>query len=336
MVSIKNIASACGVSIATVSKALNNHNDVSKETKEKIEKAAKQLGYMPNSQARALKTNKTFNIGVLFIDQAHSGLTHNYFASVLNSFKVQVEKMGYDITFISNNLGNRHMTYYEHCKYRNVDGVIIACVDFNDESVQELINSDIPVVTIDYLTDNKLSVLSDNKSGMSDLIEYIYSMGHRNIAYIYGEESLVSDERIMAYKSTLNKYGIEINEENMIQGAYHDPEYTEKITLKLLEQKNPPSCILAPDDFSALGTINAVKSKGLSVPKDISIAGYDGIYILQALEPRITTMKQNTNEIGKMAAKQLIKAIKKEIPENAEPIIIKGELCKGETVRLFK
>ena len=86
MASIKDIAKACGVSVATVSKALNGHNDISQATKEKVREAARQLGYMPNSAARALKTNRTYNLGVLFVDEAQSGLTHEFFAAVLDSF----------------------------------------------------------------------------------------------------------------------------------------------------------------------------------------------------------------------------------------------------------
>lgn len=98
MASIKDIAKACGVSVATVSKALNGHSDISQATKEKVRQAADKLGYMPNSAARALKTNRTYNLGVLFVDDAQSGLTHEFFAAVLDSFKRHAEGRGYDIS----------------------------------------------------------------------------------------------------------------------------------------------------------------------------------------------------------------------------------------------
>ena len=101
MVSLKDIAKACQVSVATVSKALNDHNDISAETKERIRQVAKRHGYFPNSAAKALKTNRTYNIGVLFVDEARSGLTHNYFSHVLDSFKQTAEQQGYDMTFIN-------------------------------------------------------------------------------------------------------------------------------------------------------------------------------------------------------------------------------------------
>ena len=140
MVSMKDIAKACGVSVATVSKALNGQKDVGEETKEKIRETAKQMGYFPNAQARALKTNRTYNLGVLFVDEARSGLTHDYFANVLDSFKRSAEGSGYDITFINSCKSDaNHMSYLERCQYRGFDGVVIACVDFRDPEVVELI-----------------------------------------------------------------------------------------------------------------------------------------------------------------------------------------------------
>ena len=145
MASIKDIAKACGVSVATVSKALNGHNDISQATKEKVREAARQIGYMPNSAARALKTNRTYNLGVLFVDEAQSGLTHEFFAAVLDSFKRHAEGRGYDITFINHNIGHGHSSYLEHCRYRGVDGVIAACIKFDDPEVIELAYSNLPV-----------------------------------------------------------------------------------------------------------------------------------------------------------------------------------------------
>lgn len=151
MISIKDVAAACGVSISTVSKALNDHKDVSQSKKEYIRQKAKEMGYSPNSSARTLKTNRSHNIGVLFVDGAQSGLTHDYFASVLDSVKSTAESRGYDLTFIiSDRGGSRRMTYLEHSRYRGVDGVVIACVNFVEPEVVELMQSSIPTVTIDY------------------------------------------------------------------------------------------------------------------------------------------------------------------------------------------
>lgn len=198
MVSLKDIAKACQVSVATVSKALNDHNDISAETKERIRQVAKDMGYFPNSAAKALKTNRTYNIGVLFVDEARSGLTHNYFSHVLDSFKQTAEQQGYDMTFINccKTRPNR-MTYLEHARYRGFDGVVIACIDFNDPEVIELVKSNIPVVTIDHLFHNRIAIMSDNAKGMEDLFSYVYERGHRKIAYIHGADSAVTQSPLV-------------------------------------------------------------------------------------------------------------------------------------------
>ena len=141
MVSMKDIAQRCGVSVATVSKALNGQQDIGEDTRRRICDAAEKMGYMTNSAARALKTNRTYNLGVLFVDERHSGLAHEYFSAVLESFKTEAEAHGYDITFLNHNVGGKPTTYLQHCRYRGLDGVVIACVDFTHPQVQELVDS---------------------------------------------------------------------------------------------------------------------------------------------------------------------------------------------------
>lgn len=334
MVSIKDIASECGVSIATVSKALNNHKDVSESTKAYIRETAKRLGYLPNTQARALKTNRTYNLGVLFAERAKSGLTHSYFAAVLNSFKNEAEAHGYDITFISHQIGDNPLTFYEHCLSRNVDGVMVVNVDdYEDEGVTELLAGRVPTVTLDYKSENNPAVISDNYYGMQTLVKYICSKGHQKIAYIYGDTATVTATRLDSYKNTLESLNIKIRNDYLLQGKYHDPETTEKLAAQLVKMSDPPTCIILPDDFSAIGALTAFEKLGLSVPDDISIVGYDGIMLSQVLNPKLTTFRQDTDKLGAEAAKQLIALIKKEITNNTDPVIVNGYLLEGLSVK---
>ena len=244
MVSLKDISVRCGVSVATVSKALNGHKDVSAATREKLLKAAKEMGYFPNSQARALKTNRTHNLGVMFLDEAGSGLTHEFFAKLLNSFKTKAESLGYDITFISRSMGKNKMSTYEHCKYRNVDGVIIACTDFTSQDVYEVVNGDIPIVTIDHIFDCRTAVMSNNEKGMQKLIEYVASMGHTQIGYIQGNKSSVADKRLAGFcKACINR-GINVNNDWIVSGDYHNPDKTYELTKKLLSAQGRFTCFI--------------------------------------------------------------------------------------------
>ncbi|MBR1739899.1 MAG: LacI family DNA-binding transcriptional regulator [Ruminococcus sp.] len=333
MVSLKDISVRCGVSVATVSKALNGHKDVSEATRERLIKAAKEMGYFPNSQARALKTNKTLNLGVMFSDESGSGLTHEFFAKVLNSFKTEAEASGYDITFISRDVGKQKMSTYEHCKYRNVDGVVIACTDFTSHDVYEIINGDIPVVTIDHIFDCRTAVMSNNEKGIEELVNYVADLGHTKIAYIQGNKSAVAERRQAGFCKACMNRGIEINPKWLISGDYHNPDRTYELTKRLLEGDERPTCVFMPDDFSAMGGFNAIKDQGLRVPDDVSVVGYDGITYSQLLSPKLTTYLQDTAAIGTAAAKQLISLIENPQTTFTEVITIDGKLIEGGSVR---
>lgn len=338
MVSMKDISAACGVSVATVSKALNNHDDIGEETKRYIKKVAKEMGYLPNLSARALKTNKTYNIGVLFADDSQSGLTHDYFANVLDSFKSSAEERGYDITFLNcSKTRKNRLSYLEHSRYRGLDGIVIACINFRDPEVIELLQSNVPVVTIDYVYTDTTTVMSDNIKGIRDLVSYIYEMGHRKIAYIYGNDTTVTTNRLSSFFKTAEELELKIPDDYILPAAYRDMRLAAKQTKRLLELPDRPTCILYPDDFAAIGGINVIKEKGLRIPEDISVAGYDGLNIASQLEPKLTTIRQDTKSIGKLAAGKLIEMI--EHPKSAliEQITVQGVLEKGKSVdRLVK
>lgn len=335
MVSMKDISAACGVSVATVSKALNDHGDIGAETKNRIRQVARQMGYFPNSAARALKTNRTHNLGVLFEEEDHSGLTHDYFACVLDSLKNTAEERGYDITFINGcRTRPNRMSYLEHCRYRGFDGVIIVCVNYHDPEVVELVNSSIPAVTIDHVFNNACSVISDNAKGMRELVHYVYSQGHRRIAYIHGINSsvTVTQRRLASFYKTAEELGLKIPSEYIKAAAYRDTKMSGIATAELLDLKERPTCIFYPDDFACYGGINVINERGLSIPRDISVVGFDGIRIARHIEPKLTTLKQDTAQLGRKAAEKVISLIEHPKTTLVEQIIVDGTVYEGGSV----
>ncbi|BCJ97296.1 LacI family DNA-binding transcriptional regulator [Anaerocolumna chitinilytica] len=336
MATIKDIAEKCSVSVSTVSKALNGYRDIGEEKREEIKKVAIELGYLPTNGEKILKTKKTYNIGVLFSTLFDYGLRNEYFAHVLASFKERAALKGYDITFIEQNMGKRSMSFLEHCRYRNFDGVFIVCADFTQTQVIELINSPFPVVTIDQVSNEAISILSDNYDGMRQLVQYIIDCGHERIAYIHGNKSSVTHNRLVGFHNTMKENGLSIPEDYMIEGIYRNSEFCEELAINLMKLPVPPTCILAPDDHAALGVMNGIRKAGLRVPEDISVAGYDGILVSQAIEPRLTTIKQDTDKIGSEAARQLINLIESPMTTSLDSVCLKVELIKGGTVRNIK
>ena len=332
MVSMKDIAQRCDVSVATVSKALNGLPDIGRETREKILLTAEEMGYTANVMARALKTNRTYNLGILFEDLQNSGFMHEYFASMLNSFRYEAERCGYDITFINSDSSHTGESYLQHARYRRVEGVAIICADFLDPPVQELVCSDIPVVTLDHAYDDRMAVLSDNMNGIEELVRYVYGKGHRRIAYIHGNPTAVTERRLRGFYRACEELGLKIPDEYVLACDYHEPVGCREATKKLLALPQRPSCILFPDDYAYVGGFNAITEAGLRVPEDISVVGYDGIHMARMVSPKLTTWHQNTAELGRIAAARLIERIERPRTTPPEHIVIEGSLLEGETV----
>lgn len=334
MVSLKDIALKCGVSTATVSKALNGQTDIGEATRQKVLQVAKEMGYTANSAARALKTNRTYNIGIIFTDLANSGFMHEYFASTLTSFRLEAERCGYDITFISTTgVGSSRTGYLQHALYRGVDGVAIINADYYDPLIQELVYSDLPVVTLDHAFNNRTAVMSDNMNGLESLVRFIYSKGHRKIAYIHGNPTAVTESRMTGFYRAAEALGLEVPEEYITECEYHEPISCYGATKKILALKDRPTCILFSDDYSYIGGVNAIYEAGLRVPEDISVAGYDGIHMAKMVSPKLTTWQQNTTELGRIAASRLIERIEHPKTTPPEHITVTGQLLEGETVK---
>ena len=333
MVSMKDIAQACGVSVATVSKALNGQQDIGEATRERVMAAAKEMGYTANAMARALKTNRTYNIGILFADLQNSGFMHEYFASTLNSFRTEAERCGYDITFINCDVGHTKASYLQHARYRRVEGVAIICADFFDPMVQELVYSDVPVVTLDHAYDNRMAVLSDNMNGVDQLVRYVYAKGHCRIAYIHGNPTAVTERRLTGFYRACGELGLEVPEEYVVACEYHETEGCYEATKKLLALPQRPSCILYPDDYAYIGGYNAIIEAGLRIPEDISVVGYDGLGLSQVVSPKLTTWRQGTEALGRTAAGRLIERIENPRTTPPEHLLIGGSLLEGESVK---
>ena len=291
------------------------------------------MGYVPNASARLLKTKRSYNIGVLFVDETSSGLEHEYFSSILNSIKDEAEKNGYDITFISHHFGSDYLTFYEHAKYRNVDGVIIASVDFRDPEVIRLVESEIPTVTIDYEFNNVASVISDNVQGVRDIVNYLVNMGHEKIAFITGEDTSVTQKRIASFYKTCEERNISVKDEYVKKGRYHIPKVSGEATRELLTLEDKPTVIMYPDDYSLLGGITEIEKHGLRIPDDISIVGYDGIKLSRLIRPIITTYVQNSAEIGIRATKKLVDLIENPKTTIPDRTLVIGGLQEGSTVK---
>lgn len=330
---MKDIAKRCGVSTATVSKALNGQPDIGEETRERILRTADELGYMANASARALKTKRSYDIGVLFVDPMHGGLAHEFFSTMLDGIRREAENHGYDITFINSSVGQRQTSFLQHCRYRGLDGVVIASADYFDPMVAELVQSELPVVTVDHVFNNRISVVSDNLVGMDALVRYVYGKGHRKIALIHGEVTSVTRNRLTGFHRACEELGLTVPEKWMRRGVFHDPKGCYQITKELLSQPEIPTCIFFPDDYSYIGGYNAITEAGLRIPEDISVVGYDGIPLSRIISPVLTTWRQDADGLGTVATARLIEQIEHPRTVILDRVIVTGQLQKGGSVK---
>ena len=330
---MKDIARRCGVSTATVSKALNGQPDIGEETRARVIRVADEMGYMANASARALKTNRSYNIGVVFVDPMCGGLAHEFFSTVLDGIRSEAERHGYDITFINQNVGQRQTGYLQHCLYRGVDGVVIASADFLDPMVMELVQSDLPVVAIDHVFNNRVCVISDNLNGTDELVRYVAARGHKKIALIHGELTSVTRNRLTGFYRACEELGIHIPSNWIKEGHFHDPKSCYSLTKELLAQPERPTCIFFPDDYSWIGGYNAITEAGLRVPDEISAVGYDGIRLSRVMNPALTTWRQDAEGLGTVAAAKLIEQIEHPLTVILDRVIVTGSLQEGSTVK---
>ena len=335
MATIYDIAKACGLSPATVSKALSNASDVSSATRERVRRIAQELDYVPNAGARALSQSRTWSIGVLCQDASQMGLWHYFFAQVIESFKDYVEKHGYDIVFISNKVGNLGLSYLGHCRYRRVDGIFIVNTDHEQKDARELIESNLPKIAVDYEDDYIGCVMTDPSESMKMIFNHLYEKGHRNIVFMHGERGkFITEARISALEKAVADSGAKDVTFRLFPSRYYSIEGGYDSMKKLLSatKDDRPTAVIASDDYSAIGVIDAICEEGLSVPEDISVVGFDGIEITQRTSLKLTTIRQDTKAIGEEAAKNLLAQIsgEKDIDKTRKlpPQLILGESCR--------
>lgn len=333
MLTIRDVAEYCNVSTATVSKAFSQDSDISYETVQRVRAAARYLGYFPNGAARALKTRHANNLGLLTQLQKKKGISTEFVTRVTNSFQIGAEQSGYDVTFVSRSLSGKPISYEEHCRYRNFEGVAVICADFFSPQVLALLEREIPCVTVDYVSPRHASVMTNNEDAYRELVDYVYANGHRRIAVIRDNTTIVADLRYDCLRRACAERGLELPENRTFTACFNDLQSAAIATEAMLELPERPTCVFYPDDIACVGGIDALRRHGLSVPRDISVVGFDGIQLSQAIAPRLTTYRQDMETIGFTVMETLLEEIAHPDAQEHPRRYVPGELLPGETVK---
>lgn len=330
-VTIKDIAKLADVSITTVSRVVNNKsNGVGEETRQRIQKIMSDLNYHPNRVAIGLVTKKTNILGLVLPD-----ITNPFFPEIVRGVEDTAALYGYNIILCnSDDNEKKERTYIQILKEKCVDGIIYTGVLSNsDKNLNVLYDYNIPFVMMDRSIDNTgvPVVYTDGETGMYNMIKYIISLGHKRIAYISGSRgSSPGDMRFKGYKKALNEENIDIDYSIIKEGNYKIKSGIECMT-SLLNSGREFTAVACANDLMAVGALDALNSRKIRVPEEISISGYDNIYLSNVTCPKLTTVAQPTYEMGCESTKMLINLIeKKEIVE--KKVILSSEIKIRESV----
>ncbi|SNS54046.1 transcriptional regulator, LacI family [Anaerovirgula multivorans] len=329
---IKDIAREANVSIATVSRVINNKNEgMSLETREKILNIMKKHNYVPSSLARSMITKKTNIIGLILPD-----INNPFFPGIVRGAEDAANSYGYNIILCNTDDNpEKEKTYIEILKEKCVDGMIYtSTLNPIDENLQLFKRHKIPTVFVDRIveSDDIPFIFTDGKKGMFKIVEYLIQNGHKEIAYIAGEKkSQFNHSRLEGYKSALSKYNIPLNQNLIFMGDYK-LSGGKRCMESLLDLKEKFSAVACENDLMAIGALEMLNDRKIKVPREISITGYDNIFLTNVTSPKITTIAQPIYEMGYKAMELLIKIVNKDNDPVDNKIILEPELVIKDSV----
>jgi len=327
---IKDVAKHANVSIATVSRVLNNLAGYSEATKQKVDRTIREIGYQPNAIARGLINKRTQTIGVMFPSVS------SYFSSdILQGIEEYANDHNYSV-FVCNTAedGKRTMKYLQVLREKQVDGIVFSSEMLKEEYYEVLQAMNIPVVLVSSKTDyaSVPYVKVDDKQASYDAVEYLISKGHREIAMISGVEKdqLAGAPRIAGYQKALQDHGIPLKNHYLVYGNFSFEDGCVAME-KLLQTAPEATAIFAASDEMAIAVLSVAAKHGLKVPDDISVIGYDNLKLAEMVVPPLTTVHQPLHEMGKSATEKLIYMINS--GNVAESSIVPHQIVERQTVR---
>ncbi|PWB77847.1 MAG: LacI family transcriptional regulator [Anaerolineales bacterium] len=322
-VSIKDIAKRVGFSVTTVSRALNDYDDVNAETKDLIRRTAAEMGYVPNSLAQRFQKKKTDTIG-LILPTFGPRFSDPFFSEFLAGIGNKAAAQGFDLLVSTRSPGEEELiAYRQMVQGRRIDGLVIVRTRKHDERIEYLRSVEFPFVAFGRM-EGEIDfpfVDEDGKSGMRLVADHLIALGHRRIACIASPPELMfSQFRLDGLQSRLDELDLSLDPGLIRVGDLTQRSGYEQ-TLDLLDFANPPSAIVAFNDLMALGAMSAAQNRGLTVGTDVSITGFDNIPIAAHSHPPLTTVDQPIYQIGSMVCEMLAQKIKGETLERSQALL---------------
>lgn len=304
-ITIEEVAKEAKVSVATVSRVLNKSNLVSKSTAERVHKAVESMGYVPNPLARNLRKSESRTIMIVI-----PNFTNPYYPHILSGVTEASRSQGYSAMICVSDMCDTEKVLVEMLTAKRIDGAILLSCNRDDEWLKKYVDN-FPLVQCSESVENISLpyVAIDNYQAMQDAFDYIQSLGHERIGFVSINNRFISTYlRTKCYYDMLDK--MNFHGEPLIREVKdYDFESGRKAALELLSEKNPPTAIACVSDVLALGVIAAANERGLRVPEDISVVGFDDVDYTKIFHPYLTTIRQPCYELGWHSACELQKCI---------------------------
>jgi len=315
---IRDIAKAAGVSVATVSKVLNNYSTVSRATREKVLALVSEMQFRPNEAARSLVGRRSMTLGILLT----TGLSNPFFVHLLGGIDEALKERGYDLIYLAQLSAHPEYNFVQHCRSRNVEGVLAFGFQLGELDADKLVDSGIPTLFIDLNLTGKRAgyVSSDNKEAVRGTIRYLRELGHRRIACIAGlPGSYVGDRRLSGYREEMAAAGLPLREDYIVTGDFTE-ETGYRAMRELLALGERPTAVVCGSDKAAIGAMRAAREAGVAVPAELSVVGFDDIDEARVVHPPLTTVRQDMPALGRRAIELLDRLITE--PDSPPPAVI--------------
>ncbi len=322
-VTIKDIARVSGVSYSTVSRVLNNKDHVRPEKREQVLAAVARLQYVVNPQARSLAGGRSNVIGLLVPE-----LGNGYIGEVIRGIDDALASSGYDLMlYTTHRHADKEAIYLKTLTRGLTDGLLLLVPSDPRSYLEALRQEQFPYVVIDHqgFDDFSPTVIAKNYQAALNAIAYLIGLGHRRIGFIMGQRHLTSAvERFKGYRDALQAQGIPFDPDLVVDGEFLQGE-SYVVADQLLSLPNRPTAIFASNDLSAFGAMDAARNRGLSIPRDVSILGFDDIPQSASVRPALTTVRQPLMDMGQIATRMLLEYIENPL-QPRERIFLDTEL----------
>ncbi|WP_271753041.1 LacI family DNA-binding transcriptional regulator [Cohnella sp. JJ-181] len=315
---IRDIAKAAGVSVATVSKVLNDYTTVSRATREKVLALVAEMQFRPNEAARSLVGRRSMTIGILLT----TGLSNPFFVHLLGGIDEALKERGYDLIYLAQLSAHPEYNFVQHCRSRNVEGVLAFGFQLGELDADKLVASGIPTLFIDLnLTGERAGyVSSDNKEAVQGAVRYLHELGHRRIAYVAGlPGSYVGERRLAGYREGMAAAGLIPRPDDIVVGDFTQ-ETGYRAMRQLLALAERPTAVVCGSDKAAIGALQAAREAGVAVPDELSVVGFDDIDEARVVHPPLTTVRQDMPALGRLAVELLDRLIAE--PGSPAPSVI--------------